>query len=69
MIATRSRPCESSACSAASATLLNMQKPMAPPGRAWWPGGRMAQKALSMSPARTASVAAIAVPAARSAAW
>ncbi len=37
-------------------------------GRAWWPGGRTAQKALSISPASTASVAATAAPAARKAA-
>ena len=35
---------------------------------AWWPGGLMAQKALSASPWNTASTAAVAAPTARSAA-
>ena len=37
--------------SAAMATLLKKQNPMARFGSAWWPGGRTAQKALSMSAA------------------
>jgi hypothetical protein len=53
---------------AAMATLLKKQKPMACSRQAWWPGGRTAQKAFSSSPAITASVAAMAAPAARSAA-
>ena len=48
--------------------LLNRQKPIACIGSAWWPGGRMAQKAALASPATTASTAAQAAPAARSAA-
>jgi hypothetical protein len=50
------------------ATLLKKQNPMALSRVAWWPGGRTAQKAFSISPAMTASVAAMAAPAARSAA-
>ena len=53
---------------AAIATLLKKQKPIALSRQAWWPGGRTAQKALSSSPAITASVAAMAAPAARRAA-
>ena len=50
-IATRCRPCRSSAYLAAMATLLKMQKPMARESRqAWCPGGRTAQNALSSSP-------------------
>src|SRR6218665_2829856 len=56
------------ACLAATAMLLKKQKPMALSRQAWWPGGRTAQKALSISPAMTASVAASAAPAARRAA-
>ena len=41
---------------------------MAWPGVAWWPGGRTRQKAESISPASTASVARRQPPAARSAA-
>ena len=37
-IATRARPCLSSACAAATATLLNRQKPIAASAVAWWPG-------------------------------
>ena len=39
-IITRSSPSESSAWRAATATLLNRQKPIARVGSAWWPGGR-----------------------------
>ena len=55
-------------CATATATLLNRQKPIARSGVAWWPGGRTKQNAESSSPRRTASVAASAPPAARSAA-
>ena len=64
-IATRSRPRTSSACRAATATLLKKQKPIACARVAWWPGGRTAQNAFSTSPSMTASVAATAAPAAR----
>jgi hypothetical protein len=47
--------------------LLKKQNPMAWLRQAWWPGGRTAQKALSISPAITASVAAKVAPAARKA--
>ena len=38
------KPCSFWACRAATATLLNMQKPQAFSSLAWWPGGRMAAK-------------------------
>ena len=68
MMATRCRPSTSSAWRAAMATLLKKQKPIAALRVAWWPGGRTEQNALSTSPLNTASVAATAAPAARSAA-
>jgi len=64
-MATRFRPWRSKAYLAAMATLLKKQKPMALSRQAWWPGGRMAQKAFSNSPAITASVASKAAPAER----
>ena len=51
-IATRSSPCASSACAAATAMLLNRQKPIATCRVAWWPGGRTAQNARARSPRR-----------------
>ena len=67
-MATRCRPCTSSAWRAATATLLKKQKPIAWSRVAWWPGGRTAQKALLARPDSTSSVAATAAPAERSAA-
>ena len=65
---TRSSPSESSACRAATATLLNRQKPIARAGSAWWPGGRSPQNPNGASPATSASTSAHAPPAACSAA-
>ena len=64
MIATRFKPWRSSAYLAATATLFTKQKPMAWLRVAWWPGGRTAQKAFTISPAMMASVASMAAPAA-----
>ena len=50
------------------ATLLKMQKPIAVPAVAWWPGGLLIEKAWSERPSQTASTAASAAPADRSAA-
>src|SRR3954468_19952445 len=64
----RSRPSASNACRAATATLLNRQKPIAVRGSAWWPGGRSPQKPTRASPPTRASTIATAPPAACSAA-
>ena len=57
------------ACAAATATLLNRQKPIARSRSAWWPGGRSAQNASARARRRAArSAAAAAPPAACSAA-
>jgi hypothetical protein len=65
---TRSAPSASSACRAATATLLNRQKPIARAGSAWWPGGRSPQNANGASRAASAPAIAQAPPAACSAA-
>ena len=67
-MATRLRPWRSQAYLAATATLLKKQKPIAWLRVAWWPGGRVAQKALVSSPVTTASTASMAAPADTSAA-
>jgi hypothetical protein len=56
------------ACRAAITALLKRQKPMAWAGSAWWPGGRMAQKAFFAAPAITLSTPWQAPPAACAAA-
>ncbi len=64
-IATRARPA-ARACAAATAMLLNRQKPIARSASAWWPGGRtQAIAGPAAASARTASTAATAAPAAR----
>ena len=63
-IITRSAPSRRAA-SAATATLLNRQKPIAWACSAWCPGGRAQTKALAASLAQTASTAATAAPAPR----
>jgi hypothetical protein len=50
------------------AALLKKQKPMACALSAWWPGGRMAAKALATLPVITSSTAWTAAPAERRAA-
>ena len=67
-MATRSAPYLRCASRATMATVLMRQKPIGVSISAWWPGGRMAQKALSTSPSTTASSAASAAAQARSAA-
>ena len=59
--------CWRSACAAATATLLNRQKPIGLSPVAWWPGGRTAQKRARRRRPCTASTAATTAPAARSA--
>src|SRR6185369_16061304 len=68
MIATRSSPCASMACIAATATLLKMQKPIGRALQAWWPGGLTAQKTEENFFSTTRSTANAAAPAARKAA-
>ena len=46
-MATRSTPWAACACRAATAALLKKQKPIGVAASAWWPGGRVATKALS----------------------
>ena len=50
------------------ATLPKRQKPIAVSRSAWWPGGRVAQKAFFASPASTISTALQAAPTPRRAA-
>ena len=61
-ISTRSAPHSAIAWAAATATLLNRQKPIARSRSAWWPGGRSPQKANPPS-ASSRSVAWTAPPA------
>ncbi len=63
-----SAPRRARAASAATATLLKRQKPIARSGVAWCPGGRTRQKAFSARPASTSVTASTAAPAASSAA-
>src|SRR5690242_6017291 len=63
-MATRSARCSRSSQAAATATLLNRQKPMAWVGVAWWPGGRTRHSAFRARLAVTASVASTNAPAA-----
>jgi hypothetical protein len=56
------------AARAATATLLNRQKPMPRVAVAWCPGGRTSANPFATSPASTASVARTSPPAAISAA-
>ena len=65
---TRPAPWSSSAWAAATATLLNRQKPIARELSAWWPGGRRPQKATRSPSDSIASTAPTAPPAACSAA-
>ena len=58
-------PISTSTTVAATAALLNRQKPIARSRTAWWPGGRPAAKATSHSPARNASIAPSTAPALR----
>ena len=67
-IITRSSPCASSAWRAATAMLLNRQKPIARAGSAWWPGGRWALKPIGAAPSSSRSTSSTAPPAACSAA-
>ena len=54
---TRSAPQAAIACAAATAALLNRQKPIGVSRSAWWPGGRSAQSANGASPASRRSAA------------
>src|SRR6201998_4336096 len=61
---TRETPSCAIASSAAIATLLNRQNPIARSGSAWWPEGRTPQKPSLASPASSALVISHAAPAA-----
>ena len=61
-IITRSRPWASRACRAATATLLNRQKPIARAASAWWPGGRWIEKPVGALRASSRSTSDTAPP-------
>ncbi len=61
-IITRSRPCASRACCAATATLLNRQKPIARSASAWCPGGRWMENPVGALPASSRSTSETAPP-------
>ncbi len=61
-IITRSRPCASRACRAATATLLNRQKPIARSASAWCPGGRWIENPVGARPSISRSTSDTAPP-------